>query len=241
MRRRCCGRSSTTCCTASACNPPCCSCARPTWRRWCGRSSSCAGREQPGPATHSEIDPALQAWSLADGLRLRQVLFNLAGNALVRRGAWCCRSLQQREGGQQPHLQVTDTGVGISVERQQAVFAAYEQAEASTTRRFGGSGLGCRSAASWRRRWAGASTCAACPARAPPCGWSWTWRPAAPRRDRRRHGPRNDRCHRRGCWWPRIIRPTCSCWHNACASWACRCTPATACRPGRPGGSRSTW
>lgn len=95
---------------------------------------------------HSEIDPTLQAWSLADGLRLRQVLFNLAGNALkfTLQGSVVlqARVLQQRDGGQRLRLQVTDTGVGISVERQQAVFAAYEQAETSTTRRFGGSGLG---------------------------------------------------------------------------------------------------
>lgn len=94
----------------------------------------------------SEIDPTLQPWSLADGLRLRQVLFNLAGNALkfTLQGSVVLQVhvLQQRDGGQQLRLQVTDTGVGISVERQQAVFAAYEQAEASTTRRFGGSGLG---------------------------------------------------------------------------------------------------
>ncbi|HEL3785596.1 TPA: response regulator [Stenotrophomonas maltophilia] len=95
---------------------------------------------------HSEIDPTLQAWSLADGLRLRQVLFNLAGNALkfTLQGSVVLQAhvLQQRDGGQRLRLQVTDTGVGISVERQQAVFAAYEQAETSTTRRFGGSGLG---------------------------------------------------------------------------------------------------
>lgn len=94
----------------------------------------------------SEIDPTLQPWSLADGLRLRQVLFNLAGNALkfTLQGSVVLqvRVLQQRDGGQRLRLQVTDTGVGISVERQQAVFAAYEQAETSTTRRFGGSGLG---------------------------------------------------------------------------------------------------
>lgn len=95
---------------------------------------------------HSEIDPMLQQWSLADGLRLRQVLFNLAGNALkfTLQGSVVLQAhvLQQRDGGQRLRLQVTDTGVGISMERQQAVFAAYEQAETSTTRRFGGSGLG---------------------------------------------------------------------------------------------------
>ena len=95
---------------------------------------------------HCVLDPALQAWSLADGLRLRQILFNLVGNALkfTLQGSVELQAqvLQQREGGQRLRLQVADTGVGISAERQQAVFAAYTQADASTTRRFGGSGLG---------------------------------------------------------------------------------------------------
>ncbi|MEG0184120.1 MAG: response regulator [Stenotrophomonas sp.] len=93
-----------------------------------------------------EVDPALQRGSLADGLRLRQILFNLAGNALkfTLQGSvdLQLRVLQQHPHGQQLRLQVTDTGVGISRERQRAVFAAFTQAEASTTRRFGGSGLG---------------------------------------------------------------------------------------------------
>ncbi|MCK6233000.1 response regulator [Stenotrophomonas indicatrix] len=93
-----------------------------------------------------EVDPALQRGSLADALRLRQILFNLAGNALkftLHGGVDLqVRVLQQRERGQQLRLQVSDTGVGISRERQRAVFAAFTQADASTTRRFGGSGLG---------------------------------------------------------------------------------------------------
>ncbi|TDB35581.1 response regulator [Stenotrophomonas sp. TEPEL] len=93
-----------------------------------------------------EVDPALQRGSLADALRLRQILFNLAGNALkftLHGGVDLqVRVLQQRAQGQQLRLQVTDTGVGISRERQRAVFAAFTQADASTTRRFGGSGLG---------------------------------------------------------------------------------------------------
>ena len=93
-----------------------------------------------------EVDPALQRGSLADALHLRQILFNLAGNALkftLQGGVDLqVRVLQQHEHGQQLRLQVTDTGVGISRERQRAVFAAFTQADASTTRRFGGSGLG---------------------------------------------------------------------------------------------------
>ncbi len=93
-----------------------------------------------------QLDPELQAGSLADGLRLRQILFNLAGNALkfTEHGGvdLQVQVLQQHDRGQRLRLQVSDSGVGISPERQQAVFAAYTQAEASTTRRFGGSGLG---------------------------------------------------------------------------------------------------
>ncbi len=92
------------------------------------------------------LDPEMQPGSLADGLRLRQILFNLAGNALkfTRQGhvELQVQVLQQCDWGQRLRLQVSDSGVGISEERQQAVFAAYTQAERSTTRRFGGSGLG---------------------------------------------------------------------------------------------------
>lgn len=102
-----------------------------------------------------ELDPALQAGLLADGLRLRQILFNLAGNALkfTEHGGveLQVQVLQRLQGGQRLRLQVSDSGVGISPERQQAVFAAYTQAETSTARRFGGSGLGlaiCRELAS---------------------------------------------------------------------------------------------
>ncbi len=135
------------CCTASACSQRHCSCG-PTDLAALVRAVQqllmpvAASR---GLHLHSEIDPMLQQWSLADGLRLRQVLFNLAGNALkfTLQEAWCCRSMCCSSAmGQRLRLQVTDTGVGISMERQQAVFAAYEQAETSTTRRFGGSGLG---------------------------------------------------------------------------------------------------
>ena len=93
-----------------------------------------------------QLDPEVQAGSLADGLRLRQILFNLAGNALkfTEHGGvdLQVQVLQQHDRGQRLRLQVSDSGVGISPERQQAVFAAYTQAEVSTTRRFGGSGLG---------------------------------------------------------------------------------------------------
>ena len=95
---------------------------------------------------HCVLDPALQAGSLVDGLRLRQILFNLAGNALkfTAHGGVELRLqvLRQAAAGQHLRLQVADTGVGISPARQRAVFAPYTQAEASTTRRFGGSGLG---------------------------------------------------------------------------------------------------
>ncbi|MGE6332618.1 ATP-binding protein [Stenotrophomonas sp. NPDC077659] len=92
------------------------------------------------------LDPALQRGSQVDGLRLRQILFNLAGNALkfTAQGGVELRLQVQRQtaDGQHLRLQVADTGVGISPARQRAVFAPYTQAEASTSRRFGGSGLG---------------------------------------------------------------------------------------------------
>lgn len=78
-----------------------------------------------------------------DPVRLRQILMNLIGNAIkfTQVGGvtlsleWCDRS-------QQMHCVVTDTGIGMTEEQMGRLFQAFEQADSSTTRKFGGSGLG---------------------------------------------------------------------------------------------------
>lgn len=80
--------------------------------------------------------------------RLRQVLGNLISNALkfTPRGGQVqvSASVQQAPGEKRRllRLQVTDTGVGIAARHQAAIFEAFTQADASTARRYGGSGLG---------------------------------------------------------------------------------------------------
>ncbi|AMV16368.1 PAS domain-containing hybrid sensor histidine kinase/response regulator [Planctomyces sp. SH-PL14] len=82
----------------------------------------------------------------ADGLRLRQVILNLVGNAIkfTDRGEVVLTvDLIQRLGGRaELHVRVRDTGIGISGQHQQRIFKAFEQADSSMTRRYGGTGLG---------------------------------------------------------------------------------------------------
>ncbi|WP_211235020.1 response regulator, partial [Azohydromonas australica] len=81
-----------------------------------------------------------------DPTRLSQALLNLLSNAVkfTARGAVALRGRLLREDAQRllVRFEVQDTGPGIPLERQQAVFEAFEQADGSTTRRHGGTGLG---------------------------------------------------------------------------------------------------
>jgi signal transduction histidine kinase len=94
-----------------------------------------------------DIDPALPAQLVGDEKRLRQILLNLAGNAIkfTQRGSVCVRARGVAESGSSRvvlQVEVIDTGIGIPPERQAAIFEPFVQADGSTTRRYGGTGLG---------------------------------------------------------------------------------------------------
>ncbi|WP_417449654.1 ATP-binding protein [Kordiimonas sp.] len=93
-----------------------------------------------------ECAPELPAVIFSDPTRLRQILFNLVGNALkfTENGGVTIRAVQESREGQaiRVKISVIDTGIGISKEAQRKLFQKFTQADASTTRRFGGTGLG---------------------------------------------------------------------------------------------------
>src|SRR6266536_2505617 len=93
-----------------------------------------------------EIAPDTPDALLGDPVRLRQILFNLVGNAIkfTERGRVVVR-VQPRScdrGELTCHFIVSDTGVGIEEENQAIIFAPFLQADTSTTRIYGGTGLG---------------------------------------------------------------------------------------------------
>ncbi|MCY1055962.1 PAS domain S-box protein [Nannocystis sp. SCPEA4] len=91
------------------------------------------------------LAPEVPRWLVGDPDRLRQVLVNLIGNAIK----FTSHGEVQVEVGATPlgervrlRFAVRDTGIGIAPERLSAIFVPFEQGDASTTRRFGGTGLG---------------------------------------------------------------------------------------------------
>jgi signal transduction histidine kinase/CheY-like chemotaxis protein len=99
-----------------------------------------------GIALVSEVSPEIPSAFRGDPGRLRQVLVNLVGNAVkfTERGEIVVRvSLDSRDDAAvTARFSVRDTGIGIPVETQAKIFDAFTQADGSTTRKFGGTGLG---------------------------------------------------------------------------------------------------
>jgi len=89
-----------------------------------------------------EIDPQVPEQVIGDPTRLSQVITNLVGNAIKFTKAGEVELRVGVEGAGMFHFTVRDTGIGIPGEKQVSIFEAFSQADASTTRRYGGTGLG---------------------------------------------------------------------------------------------------
>ncbi|MDR3632662.1 MAG: response regulator [Isosphaeraceae bacterium] len=93
-----------------------------------------------------DMDSTVSNDLVGDDLRLRQVIINLVGNAIkfTDQGEVVVRiqTVEQHDGEATLHFAVSDTGIGIPEEKRQAIFEPFTQADGSTTRRYGGTGLG---------------------------------------------------------------------------------------------------
>jgi len=92
------------------------------------------------------IPPGMSSRVVGDPSRLRQILTNLLGNAIkfTERGevSVSVHVLKENPKRVTYRLLVTDTGIGIPADRQQRIFESFTQADGTTTRKFGGTGLG---------------------------------------------------------------------------------------------------
>ncbi|CAG4901352.1 ATP-binding protein [Paraburkholderia gardini] len=106
-----------------------------------------AGRaHEKGLKVRVDVEPDVAASLRGDSVRLRQILFNLLGNAIkfTPAGEVDVRVAlrEQTDSVQTVDIVVEDTGIGIAPDVQARLFEPFVQAESSTTRRFGGTGLG---------------------------------------------------------------------------------------------------
>lgn len=99
-----------------------------------------------------DVDPSIPGLILTDSLRLRQVLLNLLSNAIkfTKDGTVEVRVhlLEQASDDLRLQIEVEDSGIGIPADRLESIFEAFTQADNSTTRHYGGTGLGLTIAAS---------------------------------------------------------------------------------------------
>ena len=92
------------------------------------------------------IDPSMPRFAYVDAIRFKQILANLLGNAVkfTLKGEVELKIRYQAVDGDNGTLSVSvrDTGIGINKEQQSKLFKSFSQADSSTTRKFGGTGLG---------------------------------------------------------------------------------------------------
>jgi PAS domain S-box-containing protein len=105
-----------------------------------------ARAQEKGLELSWSLAPDVPEWVSGDPVRLRQILVNLAGNAIkfTKLGRVAVHVEREDERADEPILRfsVSDTGIGIPPEKHHKIFEAFSQADASTTREFGGTGLG---------------------------------------------------------------------------------------------------
>ncbi|MDR2104509.1 MAG: response regulator, partial [Deferribacteraceae bacterium] len=98
-------------------------------------------------AMHLYIDTEIPSYVIGDPLRIRQIVSNLLSNAIkfTHNGGVVTLEAKLKDVSDSEYLttiSVTDTGIGISEEKQQGIFEAFSQADSSVTRKYGGTGLG---------------------------------------------------------------------------------------------------
>ena len=102
--------------------------------------------EQKGVEICCDLPEDLPIMAIADGDRIRQVLLNLAGNAVkfTEKGQIVIRARTIRMESSEAliRFEVQDSGIGIAEDRRDRLFQVFSQVDASTTRRYGGTGLG---------------------------------------------------------------------------------------------------
>ena len=112
----------------------------------CAVKTLAARAQQKGLPLDSEVQPEVPQAVAGDPVRLRQILLNLIGNAIkfTDRGRISVHAEVESAAAAEVtvHFSVVDTGIGIPADKQQVVFEAFRQADGSTTRKYGGTGLG---------------------------------------------------------------------------------------------------
>jgi two-component system, sensor histidine kinase and response regulator len=102
--------------------------------------------DKKGTEVSLRVSPDVPVAVVGDPTRLRQLLVNLVGNSIKFTVGGNIHVNTDREPGGESEIRlrisVSDTGIGIPHEKQQVIFEPFSQADGSTTRRFGGTGLG---------------------------------------------------------------------------------------------------